>query len=301
MLRMFPGRKMLFVPQAVCKTQVPAEFQVLLSQRRRWINSTIHNMFELVLVRNLCGIFCFSMQFVIALELFGTLTLPAAITFTTTVLLLALFKAILQDAADYEMPETPLLLLAIILGLPAVLIVMTTRRMIYVWYMTVYLFALPVWNFVLPTYAWWHFDDFSWGQTRQVAGEKKGGDAHGHGEGGACEDPTLNIPRKRWARFEKERRQDLMDRGEPDPVGVISTLSDCVQKSSTAVVVAEQRKGLAKLFRRKKKESVDITSNPMVDEPAPPENQSADALSNVAGEYQNFESENPFSALESNK
>lgn len=37
----------------------------------------------------------------------------------------------------------------------------------------VYLVALPIWNLVLPVYAYWHFDDFSWGATRVVAGEMK--------------------------------------------------------------------------------------------------------------------------------
>ena len=55
---------------------------MLLSQRRRWINSTVHNLMELVLVRDLCGTFCFSMQFVVFIELVGTLVLPAAISFT---------------------------------------------------------------------------------------------------------------------------------------------------------------------------------------------------------------------------
>lgn len=82
MLRTFPKRKQVFVPQAVCKTTVPESFKVLLSQRRRWINSTIHNLMELVLVRDLCGTFCFSMQFVVAVELIGTVVLPAAISFT---------------------------------------------------------------------------------------------------------------------------------------------------------------------------------------------------------------------------
>jgi chitin synthase len=82
MLRTFPKRKQIFVPQAVCKTTVPDKFMVLLSQRRRWINSTIHNLMELVLVRDLCGTFCFSMQFIIFVELIGTLVLPAAIAFT---------------------------------------------------------------------------------------------------------------------------------------------------------------------------------------------------------------------------
>jgi chitin synthase len=62
MLKTFPHRKQIFVPQAVCKTVVPDSFKVLLSQRRRWINSTVHNLMELFLVRDLCGTFCFSMQ-----------------------------------------------------------------------------------------------------------------------------------------------------------------------------------------------------------------------------------------------
>jgi chitin synthase len=82
MLRTFPKRKQVFVPQAVCKTTVPETFSVLLSQRRRWINSTVHNLMELVLVRDLCGTFCFSMQFVVGIELIGTLVLPAALAFT---------------------------------------------------------------------------------------------------------------------------------------------------------------------------------------------------------------------------
>ena len=82
MLRTFPKRKQIFVPQAVCKTTVPDKFRILLSQRRRWINSTIHNLFELVLVRDLCGTFCFSMQFVVFIDLVGTLVLPVAIMFT---------------------------------------------------------------------------------------------------------------------------------------------------------------------------------------------------------------------------
>ena len=82
MLKTFPTRKQVFVPQAVCKTTVPETFAVLLSQRRRWINSTIHNLMELVLVRDLCGTFCFSMQFVVFIDLVGCVVLPAAISFT---------------------------------------------------------------------------------------------------------------------------------------------------------------------------------------------------------------------------
>jgi len=192
MLRAFPRRKTMFVPSAFCKTTVPAEFAILLSQRRRWINSTIHNLMELVLVRELCGTFCFSMQFVIFLELVGTVTLPAAITFTIYLVIIAILGPVI--------PWIPLFLLVAILGLPAVLIMLTTRRISYVYWLFVYLLALPIWNFLLPAYAFWHFDDFSWGQTRKVEGEKKG-DGHGEGDGKT----SIKVLVKKWIEWEKER------------------------------------------------------------------------------------------------
>ncbi|KAH0372734.1 chitin synthase, class IV, partial [Aureobasidium melanogenum] len=198
MLRTFPKRKQVFVPQAVCKTTVPDEFKVLLSQRRRWINSTVHNLMELVLVRDLCGTFCFSMQFVVFVELVGTLVLPAAIAFTFYVIAVAI-KAAVEHTT---IPVMSLVLLALILGLPGVLIILTAHRISYVAWMLIYLLSLPVWNFILPTYAYWKFDDFSWGDTRKTAGEQtKGG--HDDAEG---EFDSSKITMKRWADFEHERR-----------------------------------------------------------------------------------------------
>ena len=149
MLKTFPKRKMVFIPQAVCKTVVPDTFRILLSQRRRWISesslpalslslssistltpsplrsfsrtdSTIHNLFELLFVRDLCGTFCFSMQFVVFMELVGTLVLPAAIAFTIYLIVIACIPS-------QPTPTIPLILLAIILGLPGLLIVITSR------------------------------------------------------------------------------------------------------------------------------------------------------------------------------
>ncbi|KAI8819501.1 glycosyltransferase family 2 protein [Fimicolochytrium jonesii] len=194
MLRNFPHRKMIFVPQAVCWTMVPDQFKVLLSQRRRWINSTVHNLLELVLVRDLCGTFCFSMQFVVLLELIGTVVLPAAICLT--------LYLILSAAINHNAELVPFLMLAAILGLPGFLIVITTRKMIYVLWMMVYLVSLPIWNFVLPVYAYWHFDDFSWGETRKVEGETRE-EAHG-GKIGQFESRAVAM--KKWVEWEKEKQ-----------------------------------------------------------------------------------------------
>lgn len=162
LMKNFYKRKLIFLSSAKCSTYVPTDYATLRSQRRRWINSTIHNMFELVIVNKLCGTFCFSMQFVIFFELFGTLTLPAAIFFTGVLL----GSAILGQPA-----WIPLVMLAAILGLPAVLIMLTTFELSYWLWLIVYIFALPVWNFCLPIYAFWKFDDFSWGDTRKIEAE----------------------------------------------------------------------------------------------------------------------------------
>ncbi|CAG8439609.1 6479_t:CDS:2 [Diversispora eburnea] len=165
MLRNFPNRKMTFCPRAICKTVVPDEFNVLLSQRRRWINSTIHNLMELVLVRNLCGTFCFSMQFVIFMELCGTIVLPVAILLTFWLII----ASIMNPPSDFS-EATPLMMLAAVLGLPAILILITTRKLIYI--------------------AW-----------IKVEGEGKGDD-HGKKEG---EFDSSKVPCKRWVDWERHR------------------------------------------------------------------------------------------------
>lgn len=101
----------------------------------------------------------------------------------------------------------PLVLLALILGLPAVLIVVTAHSWSYVAWMFIYLLSLPIWNFVLPVYSFWKFDDFSWGDTRKTSAEaskakvKKGGIEY---EG---EFDSSKITMRRWAEFESVRRQ----------------------------------------------------------------------------------------------
>ncbi|OCF78226.1 chitin synthase [Kwoniella mangroviensis CBS 8886] len=199
MLKTFPKRKMIFCPQAVCKTIVPDTFRILLSQRRRWINSTVHNLFELMLVRDLCGTFCFSMQFVVFMDLIGTLVLPAAISFTLYIIVIAIIP---ESVTHMPRPTVSLILLAFILGLPGVLIVITSRKVAYVGWMMMYLISLPIWNLVLPGYAYWHMDDFSWGETRKVVGETKEV-SHGDKEGTF---DSSHIVMKRWVEFERERR-----------------------------------------------------------------------------------------------
>ncbi|ORX77892.1 hypothetical protein BCR32DRAFT_263190 [Anaeromyces robustus] len=197
MLKTFPKRKMMFLPQARCKTIVPDTFKVLLSQRRRWINSTIHNLVKLVFVNDLCGIFCFSMQFVVFFELCGTVVLPAALSFTIYITLSFIFT--------HSVEILPVIMLFAILGLPGVLIFLTSNKWNYILWMIVYLIALPIWNFILPLYAVWHMDDFSWGETRKIT------TASGKHESSEMDITNVDlnnqkiVPMKQWADYEYER------------------------------------------------------------------------------------------------
>lgn len=194
MLRNFPRRKQIFVPKAVCKTVVPDKFKVLLSQRRRWINSTVHNLMELALVKDLCGTFCFSMQFVIIIQLIGTLVLPASITFTLYIILVAIISPV--------KPIMSLILMAIVFGLPAILIVVTITSPMYIIWMLIYMISLPIWNFILPAYAYWKFDDFSWGDTRKTQDKAKDANIDkGEFDGS-------QIVQMTWREYEQQRREN---------------------------------------------------------------------------------------------
>ena len=157
------------------------------------------------------------------IELVGTCVLPAAIGFTIYVIVIAIVRR--------PIPVIPLCLLGLILGLPAVLIVLTAKRWSYVGWMLIYLISLIVWNLILPMYAFWNFDDFSWynillqnliirGDTRRVEGELKGGS---HGEDGG-EFDSSQIVMKRWAEFERDRRRKQIaaqqyELPQPVPIG----------------------------------------------------------------------------------
>lgn len=80
-LKHFPNYKTKFTPDAACMTNAPDRWPVLLSQRRRWINSTVHNLGELMFLPQLCGFCCFSMRFVVMLDLLSTLVMPAVVCY----------------------------------------------------------------------------------------------------------------------------------------------------------------------------------------------------------------------------
>jgi chitin synthase len=165
MLKHFPQMRTSFTNEAQCRTFAPEEWSVLLSQRRRWINSTVHNLIELVGLKQLCGFCCFSMRFVVMLDLFATFVQPAT--------LLYIIYLIVANAIGFELfPLLALILIACVYGLQ-VIIFLYRRQWQHIVWMIIYLLATPVFSFYIPIYSFWHFDDFSWGNTRIVVGEGK--------------------------------------------------------------------------------------------------------------------------------
>ncbi|GAA98572.1 glycosyltransferase family 2 protein [Mixia osmundae IAM 14324] len=197
-LTSFPSMKTTFCKDAFAKTLAPEDWPVFLSQRRRWINSTIHNLAELTAVQGgLCGFCCFSMRFVVFIDLISTLIQPVSVAYIVYLIYLVASKG-------NTVPTTALIMLAAIYGLQAVLLI-SKRAFEMVGMMIVYIIAIPVFSFILPIMSFWSMDDFSWGNTRIVMGEK-GKRLVVHDEGVF---DAASIPLKRWEEYEHE----LWDRG----------------------------------------------------------------------------------------
>ncbi|KAL4780366.1 chitin synthase-domain-containing protein [Aspergillus varians] len=187
MTKHFPTMSYKFIPDAYASTAAPETWSVLLSQRRRWINSTVHNLVELAALKDLCGFCCFSMRFVVMVDLLGTIILPA-----TCVYLVYLIYLVASKTGPF--PMISIIMLAGIYGLQAIIFIIK-RQWQHIGWMIIYLCAYPIYSFVLPLYSFWKQDDFSWGNTRVVIEEK------GSKRVVAVEDEPFDprsIPVQRW-------------------------------------------------------------------------------------------------------
>ncbi|KAL1918096.1 uncharacterized protein VTP21DRAFT_3362 [Calcarisporiella thermophila] len=192
MMKHFPMFKLRFIPDAQCRTNAPDRWSVLLSQRRRWINSTIHNLAELMFLPHLCGFCCFSMRFVVFVDLFATLIMPAMVIYLV-------YLVVLAATSKGFVVMTSLIMLAAVYGLQAIIFLLR-RKWEHIGWMIFYIFAIPVFSFYIPLYSFWHFDDFSWGNTRVVVGEK--GKKFVVTDEGKF-DPR-EIPLRKWSDYEQD-------------------------------------------------------------------------------------------------
>ncbi|KAF8965794.1 glycosyltransferase family 2 protein [Flammula alnicola] len=192
LLKYFPRFKTQFIRDAHAYTVAPDDWKVLLSQRRRWINSTVHNLGELIFLEQLCGFCCFSMRFVVLMDLVSTLTQPVTVAYLV-------YLIYLVAGQGKSIPTLSLIMIAAIYGIQALVFILR-RKWDMIGWMIFYILAIPAFSFFLPLYSFWKMDDFSWGATRVVLGES-GKKLIVHDEGKF--DPR-SIPLKSWSDYENE-------------------------------------------------------------------------------------------------
>ncbi|KAI9438359.1 glycosyltransferase family 2 protein [Lactarius indigo] len=203
LLKHFSNFKTQFVRDAHAYTVAPDDWKVLLSQRRRWINSTVHNLGELIFLDRLCGFCCFSMRFIVMIDLLSTIIQPVSVAYIV-------YLVVLTAGEHKAIPTLSLILIAAVYGLQALVFILR-RKWDMVGWMIFYILAIPAFSFLLPLYSFWRMDDFSWGQTRIVMGEA-GKKMIVHDEGKF--DPR-SIPLKSWNDYENE----LWDKGSNHSIG----------------------------------------------------------------------------------
>jgi len=157
--------------------------------------STVHNLLELVLLNDMCGFCCFSMRFIVFIDLFGTLILPATVIYLG-------YLIYLVSSGTGQFPLIAIIMLASIYGLQAIIFILK-RRWQHIGWMIVYLLAYPIYGFALPVYSFWHMDDFAWGNTRVVVGEKGGKKIIASSEAEKFRDSI--IPMKHWEQHAAEK------------------------------------------------------------------------------------------------
>ena len=180
LLKHFPMHKTQFVRDAHAYTVAPDDWKILLSQRRRWINSTVHNLGELMFLDQLCGFCCFSMRFIVMMDLVSTLIQPVTVAYVSNALATMYTLLIRGQQIVYlivsvagqgkTVPVISLIMIGAVYGLQALVFILR-RKWDMVGWMVFYMLAIPIFSFMLPIYSFWRMDDFSWGATRVVLGE----------------------------------------------------------------------------------------------------------------------------------
>ncbi|KAG2133215.1 chitin synthase-domain-containing protein, partial [Suillus bovinus] len=150
----FPTFKTKFIPDAIVPTMAPVSWRVLFSQRRCWINLTVHNLCEFAILPDLCRICRFSMRFFIYLDLIGTLVR----SFQSVNLAWLIVEA---ATGQSPFPLISIIMLAAVYGLQVGSYLPIRREFMLVGWMVVYLISrvkLFLYSFFLLIYSFWRMD-----------------------------------------------------------------------------------------------------------------------------------------------
>jgi chitin synthase len=132
------------------------------------------------------------MRFVVFLDLLSTIVQPVIVGYIA-------YLIVLVASRDNVVPLTAFILLGAIYGLQAIIFILRRKWEMIGW-MIIYMLATPIFSLCIPLYSFWRQDDFSWGNTRIVTGEK-GQKVVVSDEGKF--DPS-SIPKKRWEEYQAE-------------------------------------------------------------------------------------------------
>ncbi|KAI6006642.1 chitin synthase-domain-containing protein [Pisolithus orientalis] len=108
---------MQFIRDTHAEMVTPDDWKVLLSQHHHWINSTIHNLGELMFLDQLCGFCCFSMHFIVMMDLILMLTQPITITYIVYLIMLVIYE-------HSTIPFISLVMIAAVYGLKALVFIL---------------------------------------------------------------------------------------------------------------------------------------------------------------------------------
>ena len=104
------------------------------------------------------------MRFIVFIDLLSTIIAPVTVVYIVYLIYLA-------AGEGKTIPTTSIIMLVAVYGLQALIFLMH-RKWEQIGWMFVYICAIPLFLFFLPLYSFWHFDDFSWGSTHVITGEK---------------------------------------------------------------------------------------------------------------------------------
>ncbi|KAI6141482.1 chitin synthase-domain-containing protein [Pisolithus tinctorius] len=111
----------------------------------------------------LFGFCCFSMHFIVMMDLILMLIQPVTIAYIIYLIMLVVYE-------HSTIPFISLVMIAAVYGLEALVFILHCKWDMDGW-MDFYILAILIFSFMLPIYSFWCMDNFSWGAMHVVLGE----------------------------------------------------------------------------------------------------------------------------------
>ncbi|KAJ1537539.1 hypothetical protein HK405_014539, partial [Cladochytrium tenue] len=128
-----------------------------------------------------------------------------------------------------QFPLMCVIMIAAIYGLQAIIFIIK-RKWAQIGWMVIYIISMPVTSLYVPIYSFWHFDDFSWGNTRLVTGE----DGKQVLTADVVPFDPASIPARRWADHERDLDLDADGNDDKDARSLRSDSRQSADRASLA-------------------------------------------------------------------